>query len=264
MKHREQKGCRPGDYTEQAYQLGLVSVSFRKNTPEDILSKMKAAGLSFIEWGSDIHAPKDDAENLRNLAELQETYGIECCSYGTYFRLGVTPLEELNSYIDGAKVLGTDILRLWCGNRNSEEYTKEEQEELFAVCRKAAEIAKKRQVILCMECHNDTFTNTKESALELMKAVDSEHFRMYWQPNQFKEEAENLAYAKLLSEYTKHVHVFCWKEHEKFPLKEGVETWKRYLEQLGGEHFLLLEFMPDDRLESLKEEARALFEIAGK
>ena len=42
---------------ENQYSLGLVSVSFRKNTPKEILEAVKEAGLSCIEWGSDAHAP---------------------------------------------------------------------------------------------------------------------------------------------------------------------------------------------------------------
>ena len=246
------------------YRLGLVSISFRKHTPEEILSAMKCAGLSCVEWGSDVHAPKEDLANLQELVRLQEAYGITCCSYGTYFRLGTTPLKELYGYIQAAKVLGTNIVRLWCGNKDSQVYTKEEQEELFGICRQAAVIAQEAQVILCMECHNNTFTNTKESALALMKAVDSPHFRMYWQPNQFRTEEENNAYAGLLSDYTQHIHVFHWQGHERLPLRDSVRTWQRYLAKFRGNRTLLLEFMPDDRLETLDEEAKALLVIAGK
>ena len=39
------------------YQIGLVSVSFRGLSPEEIIRIAKDAGLSRIEWGSDVHAP---------------------------------------------------------------------------------------------------------------------------------------------------------------------------------------------------------------
>ena len=48
------------------YKCGLVSISFRGHTPEQILSAMKEAGLSYIEWGSDVHAPKDDIKKLND------------------------------------------------------------------------------------------------------------------------------------------------------------------------------------------------------
>lgn len=246
------------------YELGLVSVSFRKNTPEEILSKMQKTGLTCIEWGSDIHAPKDDKDQLLHLKHLQEKYRITCSSYGTYFRLGKDPIEELFSYITAARLLGTSVLRLWCGNKNSEDYSEEERAELMDACKEAAKIAQKEQVIFCMECHGNTYTNTKESALELIKTVNSPFFRMYWQPDQFRSEEENLSSAELLSAYTQNIHVFHWKEYDRYPLKDSIPAWKSYINCFQNKHTLLLEFMPDDQLDSLEEEAKALAIIAGQ
>jgi sugar phosphate isomerase/epimerase len=77
---------------KEKYNLGLVSVSFRKHSPKEILEEMKKAELSLIEWGSDVHAPCGDIERLNEIAKLQKEYGIECSSYGTYFRFGQTPI----------------------------------------------------------------------------------------------------------------------------------------------------------------------------
>lgn len=245
------------------YKLGLVSISFRELSAQEIIKSAKAAGLSCIEWGSDVHAPKENIEALKKIVELQARYGIECCSYGTYFRLGVTPMADLEGYIGAAKILGTDILRLWCGDKDSEEYSDEEREKLFSECKKAAKIAEKHKVKLCMECHNWTYTNTLKSSLELMHEVDSPNFRMYWQPNQFRTETENLCYAEKIAEYTEHIHVFNWNKNEKYPLKCAVDIWQEYLKKLGNNKALLLEFMPDNKIESLETEAAALREIVG-
>jgi len=245
------------------YKLGHVSISFREHTPQQIVTAMKEAGLACIEWGSDVHAPADDEAALEKIAALQVQYGISCCSYGTYFHLGETPLEELPKYIRAAKLLGTDILRLWCGTKNSEEYTPEEETELYMLCRKAAAMAEEAGVALCMECHMNTYTNRKEAALGLMLWVNSLAFRMYWQPQQYHSAEENLAYARLLAPYTEHLHVFNWCKKEKYPLGEAKELWKQYLACFPGDKTLLLEFMPDGRIESLCAEAQALKEIAG-
>lgn len=246
-----------------SYNLGLVSISFRKNSAEEILDAMKKAGLTHIEWGSDVHAPKDDEANLDRIVKLQKEYGITCSSYGTYFRLGVTPISELEGYIKAAKVLGTHVLRLWCSDKDSENHTDEEKAELFNQCKTAAKIAENQGVKLCMECHNNTYTNTKEAALELMQEVNSPNFGMYWQPNQYRTEDENVRYATLLKDYTEHLHVFNWEGSEKFPLAGGAKIWKRYLACFGDNKTLLLEFMPDNKIESLVTEVAALKEIAG-
>ena len=99
------------------FDTGLVSVSFRPLMPEQVAAAAVNAGLNHVEWGSDVHAPYNDPQRLAQIVALQEQYGIRCCSYGTYFRLAVTPMTELPGYIQAAKMLGTDILRLWCGTK---------------------------------------------------------------------------------------------------------------------------------------------------
>lgn len=245
------------------YQLGLVSVSFRKHSPREILEAAKAAGLTCIEWGSDVHAPCTDRERLLELVALQKEYGITCSSYGTYFRLGQTPLSELPDYIAAAKILGTNILRLWCGTQSGENYTAEEREAFFEECRRAAAIAARENVILCMECHVKTFTQHLEDTLALMEAVDDPHFRMYWQPFQWQTPEENLVYAETLAPLSYHIHVFQWRDRLRFSLHEGIAEWQGYLEKFSTPRTLLLEFMPDDLITTLPTEAEALRIITG-
>ncbi|MBR4073373.1 MAG: sugar phosphate isomerase/epimerase [Clostridia bacterium] len=242
---------------------GLVSISFRQNSVEEIIKAVKAAELTCIEWGSDVHAPYDNTEKIQEIVKLQKKYGIECSSYGTYFKLDVTPIEELEGYIKAAKLLGTDILRLWCGSKSSAEYTKEEKENLFSVCRKAAKIAEENNVKLCMECHIGTFTDEINAALELMNGVNSPNFKMYWQPNQTKTFEENCNYAAKIAPFVESIHIFNWEGMDRFPLAGAVDVWKKYLSYFKGDKALLLEFMPDDKIETLKTEAEALRKIKG-
>ena len=95
-----------------------------------------------------------------------------------------------------------------------------------------------------------------------MEAVASPAFKMYWQPNQYKSVEDNIASARLLREHVVNVHVFNWSGKEKYPLADAAEIWKKYLAELGGYKTLLLEFMPDGSIDSLKREAEALRVIA--
>lgn len=128
-------------------------------------------------------------------------------------------------------------------------------------CAAAAAVAEAHGVVLGLECHRRSYTETKESALELMRHVDSPNFKMYWQPNPDVSLEENLNYIRELREYITHVHVFHRVGQQRFPLRDGIHIWRRYLQELGGSRHLLLEFMPDDRIESLNEEADALHEL---
>ncbi len=232
------------------FDLGLCSVSFRDRTPDEIICEMKKTPLTHIEWGSDVHLPVG--------ADI-DSGNIKTSSYGTYFRLGTNDICELDGYIKTAKRVGTDVLRVWCGGEGSADCP--DKKALFRDCRRAAEIAEREGVILCCECHTGTFTDTPEAALELMREVDSKSFRMYWQPNQYKSVEENILSARLLSHHVMNLHVFNWNGDKRLPLAEAGDTWRRYLEYFSG-GVLLLEFMPDGRLESLQREAEALYKIA--
>lgn len=240
---------------------GLVSISFRDHSPEKILWAASRFQLKYVEWGSDIHAPCQDLEKLRSIVALQNRYGISCSSYGTYFRLGHSDISELPQYIQAAKILGTSILRIWAGRKKALDCTKEERDKLFVEARRAVAIAEQHGVILCLECHRRTYTETKEGALELMEAIHSPNFRMYWQPNPDISLSQNLDYIALLNSYITHLHVFHWTKDQRHPLIDGLEEWKAYLSALSGNHHLLLEFMPDDRIQSLATEAEALEEL---
>ncbi len=245
------------------YRLGLVSVSFRKHTVREILEAMKAAGLSLVEWGSDVHAPCDDMEKLCEIAALQKEYGIKCASYGTYFRLGKTPIEELECYIKAAKILGTKTLRLWCGGKSGADMTAEEKNEMLSVCRQAAAIAQRQGVILCLECHRMTLTENPDVAVWLMESVNSSCFRMYWQPFQWQNPEENCMNAAKIARFAERIHVFHWKGDQKLPLKDAIAEWQAYLKKFSTPRTLLLEFMPKGSIEELEAETIALKTIVG-
>ena len=248
---------------KRKYKLGLVSVSFRQHSPQEILDAVKAAGLSCIEWGSDVHAPCRDLARLHKIAEMQKEYEVFCSSYGTYFRLGETPVEELEAYIDAAKILGTNILRLWCTRKSGNDMTSEERNDLLDVCRTVAKIAEERGIPLCLECHKKTFTEEPEDAVWLMETVNSPCFRMYWQPFQWQSSEQNVENAKKISPYAEHIHVFNWKGSEKFPLTDAVSDWQEYIKAFSTPRTLLLEFMPNGTIEELAHESDALREITG-
>ena len=245
------------------FKTGLCSVSFRNNSPEEILRAMTDAGLRYIEWGSDVHSPCADTEKLMCIASLQKEYGITCSSYGTYFRIGETDTEELYDYIRAAEILGTRLLRLWCGGKGSAAYEPCEKTHLFDACRRIAHIAEECGVTVAMECHQWTYTDTAESILELMSEVDSKSFRMYWQPNQYRTAEENLRHIEMTGKYVTAVHAFNWERDKRFPLSEATDVWREYLRHLDGEYPILLEFMPDDNTDSLSAEADALRRITG-
>ncbi len=246
------------------YDRGVTSISFRQSSPREIIEAAKQSGLTCIEWGSDVHAPCTDIEKIKEIASLQCEYDITCSSYGTYFRLGVTPIRELAQYITAAKLLGTCVLRLWCGNKSGAAMSTEERVQLIHESQLAALIAEKSGVTVCLECHRDTFTESCDDALFLMREINSPHFKMYWQPFQWKSYEENLQYAQRIAPYTENIHVFNWGVSERFSLSQAIDEWRSYLQFFTKNHTLLLEFMPNDSITELSDETTALELIVGE
>ena len=243
------------------FELGLVSISFRKYSVEDILAACRAAGLSLIEWGGDVHVPAGDIDRAREVRALTEQAGMKVAAYGSYYRLGQVDnnYERRMAVLETAKALGTDLVRIWGGTQGSAALTRETREMLAAEAREFGRMAGEMGLRLCLECHNDTVTDTYESALAFLSEVVSLSLGFFWLPNQKRSLAYNIKAAKAYHPYTNHLHVFHWDAEHRYPLSEGRTDWARYLEVFADKDcHLMLEFMHDDRIETLPETAATL------
>ena len=244
-----------------SFLTGLVSISFRRYGVDDILSTCREAGLSLIEWGSDVHVPAGDFALAEAVAKKTQEAGMRCVSYGSYFRLGSTPIEEFENYVGSAARLGARNIRVWCGVKGSAETSPEERARVVADGRFVAQMAADAGMNITLECHSGTLTDDCRSAMTYISEVAHPAMRLYWQPSQFHDFDYNLATAQAYAPYTECLHVFQWDRTRRYPLAEGREVWANYLDVFRAqprELGLLLEFMHDDRLESLCETARTL------
>lgn len=242
---------------------GLVSISFRRYSVDDILDACQKAGLAWIEWGSDVHVPAGNAAIADEVAAKTQAAGLRTIAYGSYFRLGGNKPAEFAPYVDSAKRLGAKVIRVWGGVKGSANMTAEERERLVADAREIADMAQAAGLIVTLECHSDTVTDHIDSGMEFYQAVNHPALRAYWQPSQFYDEAYNLDAAARYAPMTECLHVFQWSRTARHPLPEGRDVWAKYLgifrpEAMTRDIGLLLEFMHDDRLETLQETAKEL------
>lgn len=243
---------------------GVCSVSFRGNTPEEIIRAAANAKLDGIEWGSDVHVPPNDLKKAKEIHDLTVAAGLRVLSYGTYFGVDSLSLDDFTNYLNTADVLQTDILRIWPPTLSQDTATEIQYQQYVRLMREAAEAAEKRNKTLCFECHPNMLTEKSVNAISFIKDIGKENVKMYWQPNQFYSHEENLAFAAALSPYIRHIHTFFWRGRHRFPLEKGIAEWKSYCKAIAsaqGEHVYLLEFMHDDRIESLNATAEALYEV---
>lgn len=245
------------------FKTAVASVSFRPYRAEEIIKAAKESGIDAIEWGSDIHAPVGDTEALKKIRDLSKDFGVGVLSYGSYYRLGKDDPKDIKAYINAAGILGTDCIRIWCAEKASAEIGDTELKKLISDGKAVSRIAKENNITLCLECHPFTLTDDYKASLNFIESVDSPNLKMYWQPNQFKSEKYNLLSAKALAPVTENLHVFHWdSEYKKYPLCEGTYIWEKYLSFFKEkDHNLILEFMHDDRLKTLKSTAETLREF---
>ena len=237
---------------------GLVTITFRPFSREEVAETAAKAGLRRLEWGGDIHVPPGDDRAAKDAVRLTALHGLEVDTYGSYFRC--MPGEDAGAVVGTAEKLGARNLRVWAGQKGSAEISEEERGAVVsgirAVCRMAP-----RGMTVSTEFHQNTLTDRYESAVRMAEEVGEENFRLYWQPNQFMDDAYNLAAVKACLPYLSNVHVFTWSGHDKFPLSDGERMWRQYIEIVasdGLDHGLFLEFTCDGSAEQLYRDAETL------
>lgn len=245
-------------------QKGLVSVSFRNLSPEDIVALAKCTHLSAIEWGGDIHVPAGDLKVAEKVRKLTEDAGLIVASYGSYYRAGdnENPKEAFAPVLETAVALGAPVIRVWAGSkwswRADEAYVEKVVSDTQIIC----DMAKEYGIDIAYEYHGWTLTDTRFSAVDTVKMVKRDNMYLYWQPNYTLSEEDNMLALRMVLPYLKHVHCFYWDPNEaKFPLIDGKNIWAKFAEVIKhdeNDHAVMLEFFKDNKEEQCKEDAKVL------
>ena len=244
--------------------LGLVSVTYRKLSPSDIIALAARAGLDCIEWGSDIHVPQTDLDNARRVGDMTRGAGLAVSSYGSYYRLGAG--QDFAPYLEAALALRAPVIRIWAGTRGSDQTDDATRTAWVAEAKAACRMAAEQEMTVAFEYHHGTLTDTADSTVALMKAIDESNCRLYWQPEFAKSRELLLSDLDKVAPWVDICHVFQWNpDHSRRPLADGVAVWQEFLAHVPGwtEKALLLEFVPGDDPDLLEGEARSLREITG-
>ncbi|MFE7223771.1 sugar phosphate isomerase/epimerase family protein [Nocardioides sp. NPDC057577] len=239
---------------------GLCSVTARHLPTDGVLEAAAKAGLACIEWGADVHAPP--AGDLRGLAGATAAAGLAVASYGTYWR--ATPDDDGVALIGAARALGCTRLRIWAGTTGSVEASPAERVAVVRRVQGLADEAAGHGLELAFEHHDLTLADTVESTLDLLAEVDRPNVGTYWQPRVGEPAEVALAGLEHLLPHVRAVHAFSWwPRHERLPLAARADLWLPALEMLadtGRPIDVLLEFLPEDDLSLLPDEAGRLRE----
>lgn len=245
---------------------GLVSVTLRSLPPEEVVQAAVAAGLTSIEWGGDVHAPPHDAALLGRCREASAAVGLRIASYGSYWKAGVSAADEGESVLEAAGILGAPRVRVWAGELGSEHTDADTRTQVVHALRSLARRAADLGLEIAVEHHPDTLSDTAAMTIRLLEEVASDVVTTYWQPD--IGQAAPLALAELdtlletVPERLSAVHVFAWwPAHERQALVTREDLWAPALGRIreaAPDCDVMLEFVPDDSVEVLVDEARTL------
>jgi len=97
---------------------GLVTISFRKRSAEELIADCVKLGLRTLEWGGDVHVPHGDLARAREVAAATKKAGLTVSCYGSYFRAGVPDQPDFAGIVGCAEILGAPTIRVWARREN--------------------------------------------------------------------------------------------------------------------------------------------------
>jgi 3-dehydroshikimate dehydratase len=235
---------------------GLVSVTFRRLAPAEVVSVAVRAGLRAIEWGGDVHVP--DPATAARVGRLTTEAGLRVACFGSYLRLG-EPEGDPRVVVDTAAALGAPLIRVWAGRVPSASASADDWSRIVAGARAVGALAADAGIDVAFEYHRDTLTDTRACALRLLELVDTPNVGTLWQPDPTRDVEENLGDLKSVLPWLRNVHVFSWTPaRARLPLAAQAPAWARYLAAAGGDRCALLEFVARDDPARLVEDAATL------
>ena len=241
---------------------GLVSITFRKLTPREIVDLAAKSGLETIEWGGDIHVPHGDVGAATSAAKMTADAGLKTAAYGSYYRVGHEEPVPFERIVVSAIMLDAPTIRVWAGRRGSADADDAYRAEVVSESQRIAAMAQDAGLTVSFEYHRNTLTDTGKSARRLMEEIDHPAVRCYWQPPIGAPVEDCLGGLRGILPHLTNVHVYHWDPGaERRPIAEGAEEWRQYLEVVAGtgrEHAAMIEFVRDNSEEAFIADAMTL------
>jgi 3-dehydroshikimate dehydratase len=241
---------------------GLVSVTFRQLTVDEVVGVAADAGLAAIEWGGDIHVPPGDTAAADRARRLCADHGLAVAGYGSYLRAGQCDRDEISTAVRTAVALGAPRIRVWAGTTGTDVASVDDRIAVTRGLAELAEVAADSGVEIAMEFHRNTLTDDVDSTITLLLDVDAPNLKTYWQPPVDISDEECLEQLGQLMPWLSTVHVFSWWPSDtRLPLAARESLWRPVLERLAGEPReinALLEFVADDSVDQFATDAADL------
>ena len=241
------------------FRIGVASVTFRNKSVAEIVEIAKKAGVGYIEWGADVHVKTlDDAEKAKALCDSN---GIAICSYGSYYRVGSGDMSDWKRICENADAMGASSVRVWLGNKNSEKTSEEEYAYLLNDLKAICSVAKKYNLLVCPECHDNTFNNNTDAFLKIREELGADNFKTYFQSRYFRFDYD-MDRIERTFDYIENVHVSYrdLKKEQRFRKKDGkyLDKILKKLDSLDFDGVILVEFTKGSKEKNFMKDIRKL------
>lgn len=245
---------------------GLLSITFRKLSPQEIVRLVQQAKLAAIEWGGDIHVPPGEVSTARQIKRMTEDAGLQVASYGSYYKVGVN--DNFDDVLESAVNLGAPVIRVWAGNRGTQNADEAWWEQVVSDAKRISALAAHVNIGIAFEYHANTLTDQGSQAVRLLTEVDGENVSCYWQPVAALSAQSNLEALTMLKPWLSHLHVFHWNHepNERLSLEAGETVWQQYIQAVEAlslpyglkKRYAMLEFVKNDSPEQFLQDAAVL------
>ena len=254
---------------ESLFKLGLVSISFRALSVEELVRMVSDAGLQGIEWGGDVHVPHGDLVVAGRVRRVCKEAGLEISAYGSYYKHGdCLSLKgngpDFEAVLDSAEALGASMIRVWAGETGSNESSEDWPNRVVARTREIAELSAKRGISIGFEFHDHSLTDTIESTINLLKQIDRPNVTTFWQTPLGIPHVERLDGLKKVVGNVSNIHCNYFGDN-MWPgmrlLEEGAADWKDYLdvlEESGKSRWISIEHVKDHHVSNFPRDAATL------
>lgn len=242
--------------------IGLTSTTLRGYSLEEVADISYKAKADVIEWGSDCHVKTPaDAQKAKILCDERK---IIINSYGTYYKIGCGDIEQWEKICSVSAVMGAKYVRTWLGEKGSAVTGEKGYNALVEETLKLADIAEKYSLVICNECHPNTYNDTTKSAMRYLRDVNRDNVKTYYQSWYHDEKGDK---DKLFTTfpYVQDVHI-SFSELEKFQLlhkkdKEYIDKILFWLKELGFDNSIMIEFTKGGSADNLIKDIERLKQI---
>lgn len=223
--------------------IGFTTTTFRQiKDLRKIVSLASDAEIDCIEWGGDIHIKNEYEAKLAK--DICNEHNISVSSYASYYRIGSNDKVEQKRICEIAQILGASSVRVWLGKKDSEKTDRETYLSLVSDAKSFCETASDFGLIVCPECHDNTFNNNTDAFLKIYDDIACDNFKTYFQ-SRYKKLEYDLERIERTLPYIESVHIsFSELRREQFPKysPEYIDILLNKLCSSGFDGNLLLEY----------------------